>query len=219
MVLLDDVQFPFGVSWLTRNRLKSDKGELWLRVPVWRKGRGKQAIRDVEICYEEDWIKKHLRSIGEQYSNAPYKKDIIPELVKIYESKPKFLVEFNIQIIRFLLELFGIPCKIILQSEVGVQGSATDLLVSLCNTIGATKYKTLVQVHKYHDETQFKNAGVRTEYIRFVPPKYPQLWGDFIENLSGLDLYLNCGPRSFSILQNAIRPECYASEVSTESSD
>lgn len=29
MVLLDTVQFPLGRSWMTRNRLKSDQGELW----------------------------------------------------------------------------------------------------------------------------------------------------------------------------------------------
>ena len=42
MVLLDTVQFPIGRSWMTRNRLKSDQGELWLRVPVWKTGKGTQ---------------------------------------------------------------------------------------------------------------------------------------------------------------------------------
>lgn len=29
MVLLDDVQFPLGRTWITRNRLKSAQGEQW----------------------------------------------------------------------------------------------------------------------------------------------------------------------------------------------
>ena len=49
-VLLDTVQFPLGRSWMTRNRLKSDQGELWLRVPVWKIGKGTQRICDVAIC-------------------------------------------------------------------------------------------------------------------------------------------------------------------------
>ena len=34
----------------------------------------------------------------------------------------------------------------------------------------------------------------------FRPPVYPQLWGDFIYNLSALDLLLNCGPKSREIV-------------------
>jgi hypothetical protein len=37
LVLLDHVQFPQGRGWLHRNRLKSDQGDHWLRVPI-RKG-------------------------------------------------------------------------------------------------------------------------------------------------------------------------------------
>jgi hypothetical protein len=65
MVLLDRVQFPLGRSrsWMTRNRLKSDQGELWLRVPVWKAGKGKQIIRDVAICDDRNWRRKHLSRI------------------------------------------------------------------------------------------------------------------------------------------------------------
>ena len=50
LVLLDDVQFPLGGSWVNRNRLKNDQGELWLTVPVWKRGRSLQRIDHVEIC-------------------------------------------------------------------------------------------------------------------------------------------------------------------------
>lgn len=49
---------------MNRNRLKSDNGMLWLTVPVWKKGRGKQIIRNVQICSEEDWRKKHLPGLS-----------------------------------------------------------------------------------------------------------------------------------------------------------
>jgi hypothetical protein len=38
-----------------RNRVKSDRGDHWLRVPVWRTGRDMQVIGDVEICQERSW--------------------------------------------------------------------------------------------------------------------------------------------------------------------
>ena len=45
-VILDEVQFPRGTTWLTRNRFKNDQGTLWMTVPVWKKGLGLQKIKE-----------------------------------------------------------------------------------------------------------------------------------------------------------------------------
>jgi hypothetical protein len=203
MVLLDNVQFPFGVTWLTRNRLKSDKGELWINIPVWKKGRGKQMIRDVEIFYELDWIKKHLRSIREQYTNAPYLNDVYPHIETLFESRKKTLLELNLELIQFLWTSLGIPSKLELQSNLQADGMGTDLLINVCKTAGADTYRTLLQVKKYLDEDKFHKTGIQLQFIRFSPPTYPQLWSEFLQNLSALDLLLNVGSRSLSILQTA----------------
>jgi len=58
LVLLDRVQFPHGRGWMHRNRLKSDQGDHWLRVPIWKAGRGTQLIADVEICNETERIRE-----------------------------------------------------------------------------------------------------------------------------------------------------------------
>ena len=42
-----------------RNRVKSDQGDHWLRVPLWTTGRGLHVIEDVEICDESDWRARH----------------------------------------------------------------------------------------------------------------------------------------------------------------
>ncbi|MBT8369996.1 MAG: WbqC family protein, partial [Deltaproteobacteria bacterium] len=51
-VILDNVQFPRGTTWITRNRFKNDQGTLWMTIPVWKKGLGLQSIDDVRICHE-----------------------------------------------------------------------------------------------------------------------------------------------------------------------
>jgi len=45
-VVLDEVQFPRGTTWLTKNRFKNDQGTLWMTVPVWKKGLGLQKISE-----------------------------------------------------------------------------------------------------------------------------------------------------------------------------
>jgi hypothetical protein len=44
LVLLDRVQFPQGRGWLHRNRLKSDQGDHWLRVPIWKAGAARRPL-------------------------------------------------------------------------------------------------------------------------------------------------------------------------------
>ena len=55
----------------------------------------------------------------------------------------------------------------------------------------------------YIDEKLFRDAGIELTSFTSRPPIYPQLWGDFIFNLSVFDLVLNCGPKAHDILVNS----------------
>ncbi len=200
MVLLDDVQFPLGRGWMTRNRLKCSQGELWFSVPVWRKGRGLQTIREVALFNEIAWRRKHLLSIRQSYTNAPYLGNYLPGVISAYTREHQRLLDFNVDLIRFLWNALGIKSRLLLQSEVGVAGNGTDLLISLCRALNADHYVTLPPVEKYLDEHTFQASGIELSFARFRPPMYPQLWGDFRYNLSALDMLLNCGPKSLEII-------------------
>lgn len=200
MVLLDRVQFPLGRSWMTRNRLKSDQGELWITLPVWRKGRGMQIIREVEICDETDWRNKHLASIRQSYTAAPYLDEHLPAFESIYGRKHRHLLDFNLDLIRHCWDALGLTSRLILQSELGVEGRGTELIVEICRALSADGYISLPPAEKYLDLDRFRTAGIVLNFARFHPPVYPQLWGDFRYNLSTLDLLLNCGPKSRDII-------------------
>ena len=199
LVLLDDVQFPRGRSWLARNRLKNENGELWLTVPVLRKGRGLQAIRRVEIDGSTGWRKKHLAGIRQNYVHAPYFADYFPGIEGIYEARHPLLADFAIQLIRFLLDALAIRTPVLRQSELGLTGRGADLLVSICASLGADRLLVLPPAEKHVDQDTLGRGGIEVVRAEFRPPVYPQLWGDFIYNLSMLDLLLNCGPRSREI--------------------
>jgi len=203
MVLLDDVQFPLGRGWMNRNRLKSDNDMLWLTVPVWKKGRGKQIIRNVQICNEEDWRKKHLRSILQYYANAPYLGNHYPMIESIYMQRHELLIHLNVELIRYFWNVLGPKTKLILQSELGILGKGTDLIVQICQSLNAGQYITFPIVEKYLDLGQVEGNNINVTFVQYHPPIYPQLWGDFIYNLSTLDLLLNCGPKSRKIILHA----------------
>ena len=201
LVLLDDVQFSRGRSWLNRNRLKNEDGELWLTVPVLKKGRGLQVIRRVEIQNDKGWRKKHLRSIQQNYVHAPYFADYFEAIETIYRSGHSLLSELNIDLINFFADALSLKTRLLRQSELGVIGKGTDLIVKICEHVGADRFLTFPMAEKHMDLDAMRNHGIEPVWANFHPPVYPQLWGDFIYNLSALDLLLNCGPNTRTSLQ------------------
>ncbi len=217
MVLLDEVQFPLGRGWMNRNRVKSDQGELWLTVPVWKKGKGKRRIGDVEICNETDWRRSHLRSFRQWYATAPYREAYLPGIESIYARGHRRLLDLNVDLIRTLWDALGIECRLTLQSQIGASGKGTDLLISVCRALGADAYVTLPIVEKYLDTEGFRANGISPVFARFRPPVYPQLWGEFRYNVSALDLLLNCGTKALDIIARS-RPEDPDGEASPDPS-
>jgi hypothetical protein len=199
-VILDQVQFPLGTTWLSRNRFKNDQGTLWMTVPVWKKGRGLQRIDEVKICREGRWAKKHLESLKSAYGKAPYFRDHIGFVEGMFSSRVENLVDLNMQIIRYLIGQLHIETKLVLLSELKIEARGDQMLIEICKKLEASHFLAQSSAKKYLNEGLFLEAGIELKY--FKPPSliYPQLWGDFIPNLSSFDILFNCGPKARDIL-------------------
>jgi hypothetical protein len=200
LIILDEVQFPQGTTWISRNRLKNDQGALWMTIPVWKKGLGGQQINRVRICYERGWPRKHLESLKSAYGHAPYLEDHLRFVEELFAARYEKLIDLNLTIIRYLLDCLQIQTRLVLLSDLGVKGRATQLLIEICKALGASTFLALSQAQKYLDAELFQQNGIELRSFRYVPPIYPQLWGDFLANLSTLDLLFNCGPKARDIL-------------------
>lgn len=200
MVILDEVQFPRGTTWVSRNRFKNDQGPLWMTIPVWKKGLGEQNISQVRICYEGRWPRKHLESFKSAYGNAPCLGDHLSFLEEIFLSKFARLVDLNLTIIRYLMNFLQIETRLVLLSELAVKGRGTQLLIEICKAMDVSTLLVQSQAQKYLDATLFGEEGVDLRTFQYQSPIYPQLWGDFLANLSTFDLVFNCGPKARDIL-------------------
>jgi hypothetical protein len=200
LVILDELQFPQRTTWIRRNRFKNDQGTLWMTIPVWKKGLGRQQINQVRVCYEGRWARKHPESLKSFYVNAPYLRDHLGFIEEIFSSRFEKLIDLNLAIIRYLLNCLQIETRLVLLSELGVKAQATQLLVDICKAMGASTFVAQSQAEKYLDSDLFRKNGIEPCYFRYIAPIYPQLWGDFIANLSTFDLVFNCGPKARDIL-------------------
>jgi hypothetical protein len=200
LVILDAVQFPQGTTWLSRNRFKNAQGPLWMTIPVWKRGLGLQNINQVRICYEGRWQRKHLESLKSAYGNAPYFENHLSFIEEMFSSLFEKLVDLNLAIIGHLMNCIQIKTRLVLLSELGVKGRGTQLLIEICKALNASSFLAQSQTKKYLDADLFQKDGTELRYFRYSAPIYPQLWGDFLANLSTFDLVFNCGPKAHDIL-------------------
>lgn len=193
-VLLDSVQFPRGTSFVNRNRIKTPSGKpLWLSVPVKKKGRGLQSIKDVVIDNERNWRRKHQLSLVHAYARAPYFRHYRHLFSQVYERDWQGLLDLNLTVLHHIVRKIGVRVQLRLSSEIGAKGKGTDLLVGLCTKLGADTYLSGSTGRKYLASEKFRDSGISLKYYNYHPVVYPQLWGEFIPNLSVLDLLFNCG--------------------------
>jgi len=201
-VFLDNVQFTKN-SFQNRNKIKTPQGPIWLTEPILMKGRFGQLTNEVEFNNRIPWREKHLKTLEMNYKKAKYFDKYFPKLQKVYFKKEwKKLVDFNIELIKFICNELGLNKRFEIASELEANGKATNLLVDICKRIGADVYLSGRGGQKYQREDIFNNAGINVVYSNFKHPTYPQLWGEFEPNLSVLDLLFNCGPESLIILSS-----------------
>lgn len=195
----DDVQFDKH-GWRNRNRVKGSKGAIWLTVPVLHHGRGGQSILDVEIDDRRDWRRKHLSTIGQLYAHAPFVDDILPRLRGIIAQPWRRLVDLDLALIDWLAAEIGIATPCYRASKVDIGGNRIERLVNLCKHFGASRYISGNAARDYLEVAQFAAAGIEVVWHDYAHPTYTQQHGEFVPYLSVLDLVLNAGARSLSIL-------------------
>jgi hypothetical protein len=196
-VLLPHVQFV-AHSWQMRNKVRGSNGENFLSVPVKHKGSFGQSIGDVEIA-SQHWRKKHLKSIFYTYQNRPYFSDYFPTLELILSKDWFNLVDLNKTILSKMLEWFDISTKILDSRDYPAEGKATDMLISLCQTLEADAYLSSPGERSYIDIEAMQNVHINHFWQDFEHPVYDQ-GGEFIPNLSALDILFNCGPEARSLV-------------------
>ena len=200
-VFLDDVQFSKD-SFDNRNKIKTSSDFDWITVPLKRPVFGKK-LNQISISNDVDWTKEHSDLLYENYKSAPYFSSYWYEIKKILDKKFILLVQLNLHLIDYFLKILKISTETIKSSELEISKTKTERLVEICSLLDASCYISGKGGRNYVDETLFQKSNIKLAYENFIHPKYSQLHGKFIENLSIIDLILNEGSNSSKILRES----------------
>lgn len=203
LVLLDQVQYPRGFSWINRNRLKGMRGSVWFTIPVIKKGKGLQPIDQIRVLDDPRWRRKHLMTLEHCYKNAPFFQEHFAFFEQLYTKAPESLFHWNLAGIDHIFRSFDLTGSYLLQSDIGVKAKGTGLLVAIAKKLGANELVAPRAGKGRIDTALLKEAGITVHWLDYQRPVYPQLWGEFIKDLSAMDLLFNCGPYSRRIVEQA----------------
>lgn len=200
-ILYDAAQYTHR-DWRNRNKIKTPIGTRWLTVPVRTKGLDRPSIRAVQIDGTE-WARAHWRAIKSNYARAPYFNEFNSAFEHIYSTAPSSLSTLNAVLIRSVCELIGIKTRISCDQDYRFVEGKSSRAADLCVEIGATTYVSGPAAKDYLDESVLGSRGVAVEWFDYGGyPEYPQLWGEFVHEVSILDLLFNCGPNAPSYMKH-----------------
>lgn len=169
-----------------RNRfvILGANGVIPLTVPVEKKHNKKIVTREVKIAYDSPWQDLHWKSIVSAYNSSPYFLYYRDDFEPIFHKKWKYLMDLNMASTELVKECIDIDTQLLpTQNYYSPTESDLDL----------------------RDVIHPKIRWQKDPYFQPIP--YRQLFnleGEFIPNLSVLDLIFNKGPEALLILRDSL---------------
>ena len=150
-----------------------------LVIPVTGK-RGRPAVCDVRIDYDQKWLNNHWRTLRTGYGKAPFFEYYAPDLSDILFRKPLFLYDLNLQLMTMCLK--WLKMDLVLKETVSFEKEPAAGIIDLRGAINPKKEDGCNRIYKSIE--------------------YPQVFGSkFVPNLSLADLIFNQGPGARSIVK------------------
>ena len=199
-IVLDHVQFEKN-SFTNRNKVRTKAGSTWLTVPLSTKGHfGDLAIHGLQFAPNDPWERKHWATVRMNYARAPFFKEYAPAYEELYARPWSGFMPMVRAFLEQHLRDLRITIPLRYSSEMGMEGTKSELVLNLCRATEATIYLSGALGRDYLDAASFVTAGINVIYQDYAHPTYAQCQPGFEPFMGVLDLLFNHGPASRGIL-------------------
>ena len=194
-IILDKVQYQKNY-FTNRNRIKTPQGEAWLTLPVLISGHTEKKINEMEVDNKSNWRKKHWKSIEFNYNKAPFFENYRAYFESFYNKEWNKLHDILRENMNFFIKELGIKTQLYLQSELGFNQKKQELILEMCNYFDSDLFVFGTDGKNYADIDYFLKNNRKIYFQEYTHPVYPQLFNEFIPNLSVIDLLFNVGSKN-----------------------
>ncbi len=152
-----------------------------------------------------DNFQKFLKTIGMAYSKAPYKERVYELIDRICSYQNKNLADFIGNSLKEINSYIGIDTELIYSSNLNKNPDLKggDKVIAICKELDADVYINAIGGKDLYSKKEFADHGVELKFLKTHEVEYKQLKGDFVPNLSIIDVMMFNPPESIKgILEN-----------------
>ena len=192
-VIYDDVNFIKG-GWINRNRYLYKNEAKIFNIIMHDAGSFKK-INEIELMQpagEYSPMKKLLATFSMAYKKAPYYLEISKLLEQIASYQEKNMAKFIENSLRMICAYLDISTKILVSSDIEkTDGLVKDeRVLDLCKRMQADFYINAIGGKELYRADKFLQNGITLKFIKMNPIEYLQFGGEFVPNLSIVDVLM-----------------------------
>jgi len=153
-----------------RTTILGPNGTQTLTVPIHSTGGRPVCIKDIRICYQQNWIRVHTGALLAAYNSSPFFQMFKDELFTVFAGKPEFLFDLN-------QELNGIIIGRLLKGKQKPDSQSNE--ATLTRDLRYLKDQNSIEFH----------LSPATPYVQVFSDRFPFTpflsWIDWLSNTGG----------------------------------
>ena len=188
-VVYDDVTYIKG-GWISRNNILLNNSKHMLTLPLVSPSSFKK-INEIDITKEIKMKEKVIKTIKTAYLKAPYYKDIIPFIERLFDSNTN-IATLNYNAILEINNYLEITTEVLLSSAIEKDNSlkGQDKVLHINKVLGADIYINAIGGKKLYSKDKFEEKNIKLFFLQTGDIKYKQYNDEFIPNLSIIDVLM-----------------------------
>ncbi len=154
-----------------------------------KKASQNKLINQIEIV---DDFSRLFKIVKVNYAKAPYYKEVIGILEKIFSYNNRCLSDFVLNSMKEVLYSLRIETPIIISSTLNKDCSlkGKNKVINICKEMGAEVYINAIGGQKLYNKAEFAAQGIELRFLETEIIPYKQFGKEFIPMLSILDVMM-----------------------------
>lgn len=186
-VVYDDTNYIKG-GWINRNFLLEKNRRQRMTLSLKALSSNKK-INQIDIVGD---VEKLLKSIHQNYAKSPNFNVVFPVIENLLLSQERNLAHFLDNCLRQVCEYLELirPWYMASSFDIAPQVRGQERVLAICQTLDADHYINLPGGRELYEHEAFEKKGMKLSFIDPAKVEYHQFGGEFVPNLSILDVIM-----------------------------
>jgi len=165
-VVFDDVNY-IKRGWINRNRILVGKEPQYINLQMSAVSQNK-FINEIELLNDNEYVEKLFRTVELNYKKAPFFRETMDLLTKIFSSKESNLARFLFEQISIICSYLDIETKLIMSSQMEKNNDlkGEEKILDICQRLGAEEYYNAIGGQQLYSKENFIKRILHSSFWR-----------------------------------------------------